>query len=81
MNYSGILSCMTKGISKMLISGIQESLSGGGRKLSTGCMRSIRVIWRNLTPVSFIIAPERAAVELEQEFYATEDMSSFLSNQ
>jgi len=30
-----------------------------------------------LTPVSFIIAPERTAVELEQEFYATEDMSYF----
>lgn len=30
-----------------------------------------------LTPVSFIIEPERAAVELKQEFYATEDLSHF----
>jgi hypothetical protein len=30
-----------------------------------------------LTPVSFIIEPEIAAVELEQEFHATEDLSPF----
>lgn len=30
-----------------------------------------------LTPVSLIVDPEGAAIELEQEFYAKEDMSHF----
>ncbi len=30
-----------------------------------------------LTPVSLIVEPEKAAVELEQEFHAKEDMSHF----
>ncbi len=30
-----------------------------------------------LTPVSLIVEPEGAAIELEQEFYAKEDMSHF----
>ena len=30
-----------------------------------------------LTPVSLIVEPEGAAIELEQEFYANEDMSHF----
>ncbi len=30
-----------------------------------------------LTPISLIIEPEGAAIELEQEFYAKEDMSHF----
>ena len=30
-----------------------------------------------LTPVSLIVEPEAAAIELEQEFYANEDMSHF----
>lgn len=30
-----------------------------------------------LTPVSLLVEPDRAAIELEQEFYAKEDMSHF----
>lgn len=49
----------------------------GRRKIIDWLYASHQGCLEKLTPVSFIIEPDRAAVELEQEFHATEDLSAF----
>ena len=49
----------------------------GRQKIIDWLYASHQDYFEKLTPVSFIIEPEAATVELEQEFHATEDLSHF----
>ena len=49
----------------------------GNRKIIDWLMASHLGYSEKLTPVSLIVEPEGAAIELEQEFHANEDMSHF----